>query len=82
MSRACSRKRLERLRHIPTTASCDLGTEIQSPQIREYRHQLSNCQLLNKSFRVAVWPRLLVATILMRRYGFNLRPVHVRFAVC
>jgi len=79
--RAYWRNRPAGLSRSPTTGCSYVGSDIQTPQIREYRYQLSDYQLLNKSFRVALWPRLLVAAILVRRYGFVRRPVPVRFVV-
>ena len=77
--RAYWRNRPEGLSQSPTTGCCDLGSDIQTPQIRKNRYQLSAHQLLNKGFRVALWPRLYVAGILVRRYGFDRRSVLVRF---
>ena len=79
--RAYKRNRSEGLRRSLTTGCYGLGSDIQTTQIREYRYQLRDYYLLSKGFRVALVFRLLVAGILVRRYGFDRRPVHVRFVV-
>jgi hypothetical protein len=78
--RAYWRNRPEGLRWSQTTGCCELGSDIHTPQSREYRYQLIDYQLLSKGFRVLLWPRLLVAGIL-GRMRFDRRRVHVRLVV-